>query len=332
MNENADQLRSAFEAHEHLAPDAGPVYARAQELARIYRRRRIGVQAAGGAVLGAGLIAGGLTLPGHGSKQTVVVSAAGSGTTTTAPLSAAQTKKALAVYFAAGYDYANAEKLAAIWHIKIPANRDLDPVKAEAGRRLLAGEKLPVKPNVKITPVDPKVQAEVDAFFNAGYTMDDAIYLAKLWKTKDPYDAKVEGGTKLLAGKKLPIKPGSSPETSDEKNATAAAVFLGKGYTAADATKLARLWKTKTVYDAKVEGGQKILAGETLPIKPSSKPPVIVDESTKDAKKLNAYFNAGYSYNDAVKLAALWKAATPQDAKVLAGAKLLAGQTLPFKP
>jgi hypothetical protein len=33
------------------------------------------------------------------------------------------------------------------------------------------------------------------------------VTLAKLWKKSDPYQAKIEGGKKLLAGETLPIRP-----------------------------------------------------------------------------------------------------------------------------
>jgi hypothetical protein len=35
-----------------------------------------------------------------------------------------------------------------------------------------------------------------------------------------------------------------------------------------DAVKLAKLWHLKDAYAAKVAGGEKLLAGQTLPIKP----------------------------------------------------------------
>ena len=267
MNDNADQLRSAFAAHEHLAPDAAAVFARAEELAKTYRRRRTGAQLAGGAVLGAGLIAGGLALPRGGSARQEVAVQAAAAQHSSAP-TGAELKKDLAAYFAGGYDYQNAEALAKIWNITIPKGGSLDQVKAEAGRRLLAGETLPVKPNGEAAePVDPKVQAEVDYFFKKGYTYDDAVQLAKIWKTKTPYDAKVEGGEKLLAGEKLPIKPGSSKPVGQRKKDVAQEAFFAKGYDYADAVKLAKLWKT-TTYDAKVSAGEKILAGQTLPIAP----------------------------------------------------------------
>ena len=64
MNQDADQLREAFVAHEYLAPDAADVIAVVHERARRYRRRRRAAQSAGGAVLGAGLVAGTVAAPG----------------------------------------------------------------------------------------------------------------------------------------------------------------------------------------------------------------------------------------------------------------------------
>ena len=42
MIDHADQLREAFRAHEHLAPDPAAVFARVPELSRAYQRRRRG--------------------------------------------------------------------------------------------------------------------------------------------------------------------------------------------------------------------------------------------------------------------------------------------------
>jgi hypothetical protein len=210
MNEHADQIRNAFESHEHLAPDSVAVLARAQELAVTYRRRRLGAQAAGGAVLGAGLLAGGIGLPsllaGGNQAKVVQAPAAQGGTAPTVPVQTpAQQKRDLDAYFAAGYDLASAEKLAKIWQLSTkPA--ELDVTKVEAGRRLLAGENLPVRPN-PANVEDAKKTRAAEAFFAAGYDIADAKRLARLWKTDDAYGAKVLGGQKILAGKKLPFEP-----------------------------------------------------------------------------------------------------------------------------
>ena len=221
MTEYNEQLREAFETHEHLAPDPAAVYARVQELARTYKRRRRSAQAAGGAVLGAGLIAGAINLPAllPGRPATTVTMVAPGAAPTSSPspklspsapaLSQAEQKlqKEWDAYFGAGYGYDDAVKLAKIWHSKA----DIGTVKAEAGRRLLAGKKLPIKPGPEApatgSGTGSKEAARVDAFFAAGYDYNDAVKLAKLWKQSDPYQAKVLGGKKLLAGDTLPIRP-----------------------------------------------------------------------------------------------------------------------------
>ena len=330
MTQHADQIRAALEAHEHLAPDTTEVYARAQELARSYRRRRIAVQGAGGAVLSVGLVAGGLNLPtllqgGHAQTK-VIQAAAGGGTPASAPALTQEQKKELAAYFGAGYGLENAKALAKLWNMSSKAS-DLDAVKAEAGKRLLAGQKLPVKPEAADN-VDPKALAATTKFFAAGYSYKDAQKLAKLWKTADPYEAKVLAGQKLLDGKKLPIKP--SPEgIADAKDAAALDAFFKAGYDYADAMTLAKLWKVKDPAEVKVLAGQKLLDGKKLPIKPT---PGDEGVEVPADPAVEAFTKAGYDYDDAVTLAKLWKTASPYEAKVRGGEKLLAGEKLPIKP
>lgn len=217
MIENEDRLREAFEAHESLTPDPAAVYARVQELSRTYHRRRRGLQAAGGAVLGAGLIAGAVNLPamlsatpGNAASSVAIQAGAAPSPSVASSLSQAELSKDWAAYFASGYGYDDAVKLAKLWHLN---GNDIGSVKAEAGRRLLAGETLPLKPGLEISTgqgtirIDPKEQAEVAKYFAAGYNYNDAVKLARLWKLSDPYQAKVLGGKKLLAGETLPIRP-----------------------------------------------------------------------------------------------------------------------------
>jgi hypothetical protein len=275
VNEHGDQLRTAFETHEHLAPDAAAVYSRVQELSRSYQRRRWGVQA-GGAVLGVSLIAGAaITLPGLLSGQEKQQSVnAGAATmpnmapsvTPSTPPSDADLQKRYDAYFNAGYDYDDAIVLAKLWNL----TDEPGAIKAEAGRRLLAGETLPIR----ATPNDPATetpeisatdQKRLDAYFAAGFNYDDAVKLAKLWKLADPYAAKVEGGKRLLADKKLPVKPSAVAEAKEAARVNA---FFNAGYDYDDAVQLAKLWKKSDPYQAKIEAGKRILAGDTLPIKP----------------------------------------------------------------
>jgi hypothetical protein len=54
---------------------------------------------------------------------------------------ASDTEKAIDAFFAAGYDYSDAQQLATIWH-----ETDITQVKAEAGQKLEDGQTLPVSP------------------------------------------------------------------------------------------------------------------------------------------------------------------------------------------
>jgi hypothetical protein len=267
---HGDRLREAFETHEHLAPDPAAVYARVQALARAHRRRRRGAQAAGGAVLGAGLIAGVVTLPGVLPGQSRDTTFPMVAPAAPAPSSAPTQRELDArwnAYFAAGYDYDDAIELAKLW------NSDLTPgkIKAEAGRRLLAGETLPIRPTPEETQdppaADPDAMAAVEKFFAAGYVWEDAERLARLWKLADPYEAKAEGGERLLDGKKLPFRP-KPGNVAAAREAARVEAFFSAGYDYQDAVKLAELWQLADAYQAKIVGGKRLLAGDTLPIQP----------------------------------------------------------------
>jgi hypothetical protein len=276
VTQHADQLREAFESHENNTPDPGAVYARVQELSRKYKRRRRGAQVAGGAVLGAGLIAAGINLPAFlpgnatSNTTTIAVGAPSPAPSVAASYSATEMNKDLNAYFNAGYGYDDAVKLAALWNTKA----DIGKVKAEAGRRLLAGETLPVKPTGNPDPTprptdDPQTQADqaaFAAFFGAGYVWDDAVKLAKAWHLADPTDAKIKAGKKIEAHQPLPFKP-KPANVSAAKEQAALDKFFAAGYDIPQAEQLGKLWHVST-YQSKIQGGKKLLAGETLPIKP----------------------------------------------------------------
>ena len=339
MNQHEDQLSEAFQAHENLSPDPAAVYARVQELSKGYIWRRRGVQVAGGAVLGAGLIAGSFAIPGvlhQSGPNTVNVSSAGvpaaaapalatkpKPTTPSPSPTLTEQEKDWAAYFAAGYTYDDAVRLAKLWHKK-----DIGLVKAEAGHKLRAHQALPFPPDPKNVE-QAKLAAEMDAFWAAGYDYDDAVKLGKLWHISDLSKVKAEAGKKLLAGQTLPFKPTPNDTPTSPDDAPVAAFFKA-GYDYDDAVQLAKLWKLADPYSAKVAAGEKLLAGQTLPIKPT--PGDNGPTESPDSLALDAYFKAGYDWNDAVKLAKLWKLADPSDAKVAAGKKLIAGETLPIKP
>ncbi|KUL35255.1 hypothetical protein [Actinoplanes awajinensis] len=267
MTNHGDRLREAFESHENQTPDPAAVYAKVVELSTKHKWRRRGASVAGGAALGAGLIAAVVNLPailpgspdaGTGSAGSPFVAAAQASPSVTPSV---DPEAAYAAYFKAGYDYDDAFKLAKLWNMP---TSDIAAIKGEAGRRLLAGETLPFQ---HVPAPDVTTPPSVIKFFEAGYNYNDAVKLAKLWKLKSPYDAKVAGGKRLLAGQTLPIKPDPKAAEQAQEGARVDA-FLNAGYDYEDAVKLAKLWKLKTPYDAKIAGGKRLLAGQTLPIKP----------------------------------------------------------------
>jgi hypothetical protein len=279
VSEHGEQLREAFDTQDHQTPDPAAVYARVMELSTKYKRRRRSLQVAGGSVLAAGAVAAAIQLPallphGGGSASTAGYSGSvAAGAPSAAPSEDAQ-QRALDAYAAAGYGYADAQTLAKLWHANAD---DLIAVKAEAGEKLLAGQKLPIAPSPDPTPAyDPgtadnlKDGAIEDAFFTSGYDGTDAIKLAKIWKLDSPEAAKIMGGTKLLDGEKLPLKPhyDDGISSAERKKALQVDKFFAAGYDYNDAVKLKKIWHTATPYDAKVLGGKKLLAGQSLPIKP----------------------------------------------------------------
>lgn len=199
---NDDLITHALTAHEADAPDGREVLGNADRLARRYRRRRRTAQATGAAVLGVGVVAGAVNAPslfhgGSGSPQVRVF------TTEPPPPHVYTDDEARNEYWNDGYDFHNATDLARLWHMT-----DIDAVKATAGRKLLDHETLPVKPaNEPASPEDKDAEQATLAFFNAGYTYDDAVELGQRWSMPDTYQVKVKAGHKVENGETLPVQP-----------------------------------------------------------------------------------------------------------------------------
>ncbi len=136
----------------------------------------------------------------------------------------------------------------------------------------------PVSAEASPEPVAEPVAAPVPAddaarqtYFAAGHTYDDAVVLGAQWNL-DPFEAKAEAGRKLAAGQTLPLAPGSSPvaepaPVADDGSAAAVDAFFAAGHDYDDALALAAVWNVDP-FEAKVTAGQRILAGETLPVAP----------------------------------------------------------------
>ncbi|WP_203723617.1 hypothetical protein, partial [Actinoplanes teichomyceticus] len=175
MRENDDRQQS-FGLNENRTPDPAAVYAAVEELSRTPKRRRRGVQVAGGVAVGAGLLVGLVGVPAAFASEVskpahvnqVAATASAKDKAAPSPSASVSEEQARNAYFAAGYGLDEAEKLAKLWNIT-----DLSATKAEAGRRLLAGQTLPIPPGS--APTDSEHDAQRAAFFDAGYGWDDAV-------------------------------------------------------------------------------------------------------------------------------------------------------------
>jgi hypothetical protein len=329
MTPDLDQLSETFAAHESLAPDAGSVLARADEIARSLKRRQWVVRSTSGVALGAAVVVGGVVVPQtlhhEGSHSATVIGAASSGAAPTAASSPSPTQdEDWAAYFNAGYTYDDAVQLAKLWN-ESDGPDAIGNVKAEAGAKLLAGKPLPIPPSGQpATAQDLAMQA----FWNAGYDSEDAVRLGQIWHETDTSQVKVEAGQKLEKGEQLPIQPSGGKDAGAPANNAeigAAQAFFDAGYTYDDAQQLAGIWNVGT-YQAKVEGGHKLEKGVTLPIPPSGQP------ASADQRAIDAYFAAGYGYDNAVALGRIWHETDISKVKAEAGHKLENGETLPVAP
>jgi hypothetical protein len=115
-------------------------------------------------------------------------------------------------------------------------------------------------------------QERWEAFFGAGYYMEDASTLADLWNL-DLLEAKGRAGQLLLDGQPVPIAPGSSLDLTDPATISMLEfeAFIKAGYTGEDGAALAALWSVD-VDEAKATAGKMLRAGQTLPLGPSGTP------------------------------------------------------------
>jgi aryl-alcohol dehydrogenase-like predicted oxidoreductase len=104
-------------------------------------------------------------------------------------------------FWGAGYSPEDQEALEELWSL------ESTEAKARAGQMILDGEQLPFEPGTHTTPELPAdEQTAIDAFFDAGYTVEDVATLNDLWDT-DNVETKSRAGQMLLDGEELPIDP-----------------------------------------------------------------------------------------------------------------------------
>ena len=112
--------------------------------------------------------------------------------------------------------------------------------------------------------------------------------------------------------------------------------FWDAGYTVGDLDALVDLWDADAI-ETKARAGQMLLDGEPVPVPAGAHSDGSTDAtaptvpSTSTRAQYDAYFAAGYDYEDAEALAALWSTDT-DETKTRAGQMLLDGETPPIAP
>lgn len=129
----------------------------------------------------------------------------------------------------------------------------------------------PTAPDV-LAGADEYTQERADAFWGAGYHLEDAVALAELWDV-EVLEAKGLAGQLLLDGQPVPVAPGSSLDLTDPETIAQLemAAYWDAGYTGDDGAVLAALWDVD-VLEAKATAGRMLRAGQPLPVDPSGTP------------------------------------------------------------
>jgi len=194
-----------------------------------HRRRRL---------LAVGVAAAGLSVAGAGASMAVAptspVAHAVAGALNTVGVDWSQmpdgyTQAQYEAFWGAGYTPEDVDALGALW------STDDTETKSRAGQMILGGEALPVAPSgeAPVAGSDPgdgdlvipdqeesqdegqaeEVDAELDAFWAAGYTVDDMAALSALWHA-EAIETKARAGRMLLDGQTPPVAPGSTPASA----------------------------------------------------------------------------------------------------------------------
>jgi hypothetical protein len=131
-------------------------------------------------------------------------------------------------FWGAGYSYDDVLALNELWSTGDTAT------KARAGQLILDGQEVPVAPSgpdeavdeagspVGDTPIEGSDPSEAgvaytpeqyEAFWGAGYTIEDMEALSDLWST-EALETKARAGQMILDGQTLPVAPGSTTSST----------------------------------------------------------------------------------------------------------------------
>jgi hypothetical protein len=228
----------------------------------------------------------------------------------------------MTAFFASSYTYCDAKVLSSHWASSV------DDAKALIGRKIGWGNADIVKSELQ----SARAEAQKDpkracTFWDAGFQYSDAEKLAKIWKTSvDAAKATVQqkiltdgGENRVRALLGQPIKQAAAANKPAAPPDQDLQSFFGTGYGYCDAKVLSAHWST-SVEDAKATVGRKIGYGNGAFV--TSELRLARAEATKDPSRGCTFWDAGYEYADAEKLAKAWKTSVG-DAKAMVEKKLL---------
>ena len=127
---------------------------------------------------------------------------------------------------------------------------------------------------------DGYTREQYEAFWGAGYTVEDVEALGALWST-EPIETKARAGQMLLDGTPPPVVAHPAPAGTDDDAPALTTpeytqeqydAFWGAGYTAEDVAALNELWDSEFT-ETKARAGQMILDGQEPPIAPGEAGP-----------------------------------------------------------
>jgi len=190
------------------------------------------------------------------------------------------------------YTYCDVKLLSARWKASQSA------AKARIGLKIQTGNSAYLDTELAAARKGTRLKC---TYVEAGFSFDDVEKLAKLWGTTTAAaKAKVEQKVMVAGSQSIREQLGTKPSQNDAE----IAVFLKQNrFTYCDAKMLAAMWR-KSVDDAKAFIGAKLSANSVESVK------AVVESARKNAVK-NAparckFAEAGFTFDDAQKLAKLW--------------------------
>ncbi|KRD43714.1 hypothetical protein ASE38_05730 [Cellulomonas sp. Root930] len=198
------RITRALHSREAQQPDPAVVAARLRaELAHPPEATVTTLRRRGGKLVAAGVVTSALAVAGAGAAAAAnpysdaarrfedVVQSVG---IDWSAMPAGYTREQYEAFWGAGYTTEDVTALEELWHT------DTTETKARAGQLLLEGDAPPVAPGRVALPE----QDEVDAFWSAGYTIEDVETLSEVWHT-DAFETKARAGRLILDGEPLPL-------------------------------------------------------------------------------------------------------------------------------